>query len=263
MPKPEGPTAMFDRWRGLLLVLGLGVSTLVAAEDRPAVFAAASLTGVLERIGEAYARGGAARPRFSFAATSALARQIEAGADADVFISADEAWMDYLLERRLVARPSPPVARNRLVLIAPSDSPLAPFRLAAGADFSGLLGGGRLALGDPAHVPAGRYARAALDALGAWSAVEKSLLPLDNVRVVLTVVGLGEAPLGIVYATDAAGDARTKVLAEFPPDSHPPIAYPAARVLRGRAAVADAFIDYLRSDAARAILREAGFGLPE
>lgn len=255
---------MRERLCGLLLtVLLVAGGGPARAEERLMVFAAASLGDVLERIGADFAQRGAARPRFSFAATSALARQIEAGAAADVFVSADEAWMDYLAERGLVELPPVPIARNRLVVIAPASSALTPFHLSAATNLGAMLAGGRLALGDPAHVPAGRYAHAALVALGLWPRVADSILPLDNVRVALAVVGLGEAPLGIVYATDTAGDARTKVLAEVPPGTHPPIVYPAARVLRSRARDAAAFVDYLRSAPARKILRESGFGLPD
>lgn len=229
------------------------------------VFAAASLQDALRAI-EPLWRGQAAHPplRFSFAASSALARQIEQGAPADLFASADEAWMDHLQTRGLIladARRS--LVGNSLVLVGPADRPpTEELRLRpGGTDLGALLGGrGRIAVGDPAHVPAGRYARAALAWLGQWDALEPRLARADNVRAALLLVERGEAPLGIVYATDALALPRLRVLATFPEESHPAITYPFA--VTRRAAQPDgarALLGFLAGAEAAAVWRRFGF----
>ena len=227
-------------------------------QDELLVFAAASLTEVLGEIGTVYQADTGKPVKFSFAASSALARQIEAGAQADLFVSADLEWMDYLAERKLIATESRRnVAGNRLVLIAPADSS-SRIDLVAGLDLRGALGVGRLALADPDIVPAGRYARAALQALRGWSFVSGRLARAENVRVALAYVATGEAPLGIVYETDARIEPRIRVIGVFPVTSHPAIRYPAA-MTRGAGSDARAFLEFLGSPKARAALARHGF----
>jgi molybdate transport system substrate-binding protein len=223
------------------------------------VFAAASLTDVLSAIGADFAATGQPAPVFNFAASSDLARQIEQGAEADVFFSADEAWMDYLAERNLIDPASrASLLANTLVLIAPADR-LFTFEPVQGADLRAALNGGKLAIANPDGVPAGRYAKEALTSIGAWAALETEAARAESVRAALRFVETGEAAAGIVYATDAkaAGDSVV-VVATFPASSHTPITYPVARVA-GRDGDAP-FLDYLASAPARAAFAAAGFG---
>jgi molybdate transport system substrate-binding protein len=222
------------------------------------VFAAASLKNALDEVNLAYgAHGGPARA--SYASSSVIARQIEAGAPADVFISADTDWMDELAKRGLIAAGSRrDLLTNRLVLIAPKDSPVR-LKIAPGMDLAAALGGGRLAIGGP-DVPAGRYAEAALEALGVWPSVKDHLAPGENVRATLAFVARGEAPLGIVYETDAEIEPAVRVVGVFPASSHPPIVYPAALVATSRNPAASAYLAFLRSPRAGAIFRRYGFG---
>ena len=195
------------------------------------VFAAASLADALQAAGRTFAEKTGGTVRFSFASSSTLARQIAAGAPADIFISASEAWMDDLAKRGVIEsafRISP--IGNNLVLIAPANSGLNAASIDASLDIAGLLGDGRLAVGDPAHVPAGIYARQALEYLNLWPAVERRLAPAGNVRAALALVERGEVSLGIVYGTDARLSRRVTVLGAFPAGSHPPIVYPFAIV---------------------------------
>ena len=227
-------------------------------KDGLLVFAAASLTDVLGEIGKVYESTTGKRVKFSFAASSALARQIEAGARADVFVSADLEWMDYLADRKLIAADSRRnVAGNRLVLIAPADS-TARIELTDGLDLRGTLGERRLAIADPDIVPAGRYAKAALEALHGWSGVSDRLARAENVRVALAYVATGEAPLGIVYETDARVEPRVRIVGTFPAESHPEIRYPAALVSVARVD-ARGFLDFLGSSQARAAFARHGF----
>jgi molybdate transport system substrate-binding protein len=252
---------MVRRWL-LLICLLLAASRAAAAEDALTVFAAASLTTVLEEVGVAFTADTSIPVRFSFAASSALARQIESGAPADVFMSADQEWMDYLQQRGLIAPASrADIVGNSLVLIAPADSAVS-VRIGAGMDLGRTLGPrGRLATGDPASVPVGRYARAALVRLGAWNAVGSRLVAADNVRTALNFVARGEAPLGIVYATDALSEPRVRVLDVFPADSHEPITYPAAATIRGDARAAS-FVQFLNGGTAGKAFESAGFRRP-
>ncbi|MCA3248411.1 MAG: molybdate ABC transporter substrate-binding protein [Azospirillum sp.] len=243
-----------------VLAVCLSCATHVRAQTpQITVYAAASLAGAFEAMVEPLRAQGIS-PRFSFAASSTLARQIEQGALADVFASADEEWMDHLGARGLVAPGTRRVfAGNRLVLIAPADRPRAA-DIGPATDFAALLGpGGRLAVGDPAHVPAGRYARQAFEALGRWSDLRGRIAAADNVRAALALVERGEAPLGVVYATDARASARVAVVGIFPADLHPPIVYPAAIVARRDAPAARAFLAYLESADGKAVLRRFGF----
>ncbi len=205
---------------------------------------------------------GAAPLRFSFAASSALARQIEQGAPADFFASADEAWMDYLEQRGLIA-PGTRISllTNGLVLVAPADGAATVQLTRGGTDLRALLGDrGRIALADPAHVPAGRYAQAALTWLGQWDALAPRLARADNVRAALLLVERGEAPLGIVYASDALAAPGVRVLAPFPAESHPPITYPFALTSRAAGhAQPRALLSFLASTDSAAIWRRFGF----
>ncbi len=219
------------------------------------VFAAASLTDVLGEIGGRFEETQGTPVRFSFAASSTLARQIEAGAPADMVALASTDWAAYLAERGLIGEPVSP-ASNRLVLIAPSGT-VAPERPLSAEGLEALLGKeGRMAIGDPAHVPAGIDAKAALDTLGLWDVAAPRLAGADNVRAALALVARGEAALGIVYATDAA-IADVAVLAEIPGSAHAPIVYPFATVTDGSAA--RAFLTFVTGDVARGIFRDHGF----
>jgi molybdate transport system substrate-binding protein len=232
-----------------------------AAPAEVTVFAAASLTDVLQEIGAAFRDDTGIALRFSFAASSALARQVESGAPAGVFVSADVEWMDYLADRGAIDTATRrDVAGNALVLVAPADSAVR-LEIAPRFALAAALQGGRLAVGDPASVPAGRYARAALTALDVWSAVEPRLAPAENVRAALALVSRGEAPLGIVYRTDAKVDPGVRVVGEFPAGTHAAIVYPAARVA-GASAGAEAFVEYLAGAKARAIFVRHGFKAP-
>lgn len=223
-----------------------------------AVFAAASLSDVLQGVGKSYQQKTGHTAAFSFAASSALARQIEASPGADVFISADTDWMDYLDKKGLVQHGTrSDLLGNHLVLIAPANSNLS-LKIVSGFDLKGALGGGRLAIADPASVPAGKYGKAALTALGVWDSVSAQLAPAENVRVALAYVARGEAPIGIVYRTDALADPRVKIIATFDDTTHAPIVYPAALTKEAKP-LAKEFLDYLKQPQARAAFEKAGF----
>ena len=223
------------------------------------VFAASSLTDVLNDIAAAYERETGVHVALSYAASSALARQIEAGAPADVFFSADTDWMDYLLSHDLIQRQSRcDIVGNRLVLIAPAGSTVS-LRIGPGFALASALGTGHLATGDPDSVPVGRYAKAALTNLGVWSQVQGRIVRAENVRAALELVARMEAPLGIVYRTDALIEKRVRIVAEFPASSHPPIIYPAALTRTARP-IAGKFLEYLQSKAALAVFERYGFG---
>jgi molybdate transport system substrate-binding protein len=222
------------------------------------VFAAASLTDVLGDLSKAFEQQGGVPVRLSFAASSVLARQIEAGGKADVFICADQEWMDYLQQRNLVDRSSRrDLAGNRLVLIAPVDSKL-DLRIAPGFPLFAALRGGRLSTGDPDTVPVGRYARSALIALGVWDQVHDRLSPADNVRSAMMFVARGEAPLGIVYTTDALLDPEVRVVDTFPANTHAPITYPGAVTIRSNN-YAVAFLEFLSRPESLDTWRRFGF----
>ncbi|QJE72081.1 molybdate ABC transporter substrate-binding protein [Aerophototrophica crusticola] len=248
-----------------LLALGLAGGPPALAQAPPAdqtvVFAAASLRNALDGIARQYQGETGKAVAISYAASSALARQIEAAAPAHIFIAADLDWMDYLEGKGLLAPGSRrTLLGNRLVLVAPKDSTAA-VALGPGLDLTPVLGrDGRLALGDPASVPAGKYARAALEKLGAWDTVKGRLAPAENVRAALLLVSRGEAPAGIVYATDARADPSLKVLGTFPADSHPAILYPAALTAAGgKSADAAAFLAYLAGPKAKPLFEKEGF----
>ncbi len=232
-----------------------------AAAEAVTVFAAASLTDALEEIAGHYRAKTGAAVRFSFASSSTLARQIEAGAPVQIFASANERWMDHLAESALIeagTRASP--IGNRLVLIAPAASPQGEVEITKALDLEGLLGpGARLAVGDPEHVPAGLYARQALERLGLWAQMEPRLARADNTRAALALVARGEAPLGIVYATDAAISDSVRVIGAFPAGSHTPITYPFAIVQDAATAEVRALFAFITGAPGRAVSRAHGF----
>jgi molybdate transport system substrate-binding protein len=243
----------------LAAVALLGLAPAARAES-PAllVFGAASLTNALEEIGPLFTLETGQAVKFSFAASSALARQIEAGARADVFLSADLVWMDYAESRGRIERATRRnLLGNRLVLIAPAASD-ATLTIAPGFALAAALGKGRLATGDPDYVPVGRYARSALTRLGVWNDVADRLVRADSVRTALAYVARGEAPLGVVYETDARLEPGVRVIGIFPADSHAPITYPVA-VVRGAREGAAQFAAFLSSAAARAVFEKLGF----
>jgi molybdate transport system substrate-binding protein len=228
------------------------------------VFAAASLKNAFDDINTAFANSSGSKVVASYAASSALMKQIEQGAPADVFVSADIDWVDYGERNRLLrADTRVNLLSNRLVLIAPNTSSIGSLTLAPGLDLAGLAGQGRIVTGDVRSVPAGKYAKAALEKLGMWPAVEKKLAMTENVRVALTLVARGEAPLGIVYETDAKVAPGVRVLGVFPSDTHPAIIYPAALTASAKPEAAQ-YLAFLRSPAAKAIFESYGFSfLPQ
>jgi molybdate transport system substrate-binding protein len=222
------------------------------------VFAAASLTDVFKHVGDVYQRQTGHTVAFSFAASSALARQIEASSGADIFVSADVDWMDYLDKRGLIDHASRvDLLGNRLVLIAPANTAVT-LAIRPRFDLAGALGKGRLSLADPASVPAGKYAKAALTNLGVWDSVSGKIAPAEDVRVALAYVARGEAPLGIVYATDAKMEPRVRIVGSFPDRSSPLIVYPAA-LTKDAKPQARGFLAFLASPAAAVIFARAGF----
>jgi molybdate transport system substrate-binding protein len=254
---------MFARISAFAAVLALLVlAPPVPAQDKSIiVFAAASMRDVTREIGAMFTADTGVKVVPSFAASSALARQIESGAPADVFISADISWMDYLQDRNHIDKSTRfDLARNRLVLIAPGDSAIENVTIGPGFDLAVLAGDGRIATGDVKSVPAGRYARAALENLGAWTAAEGKLAMAENVRAALVLVARGEAVLGIVYETDAKVEPGVKIVGHFPQTSHPPIVYPAAATAKAKPEAAE-FLAVLRSPRAKAVLERYGFTL--
>jgi molybdate transport system substrate-binding protein len=250
---------MLSVWLALSALI-VGLPSWSADLDKPAivVFGAASLTNVLQELGDGFTKQSSIPVKFSFAASSTLARQIESGAPADVFFSADLEWMDYLQSRNLIQRESRQDALgNRLVLIAPADSTVKlkiepHFRLAA------ILVKGRLATGDPDSVPVGRYAQSALTKLGVWKDVADRLIRADSVRSAMAFVDRGEAPLGIVYETDALIDKKVRVVDVFPDDTHQPIVYPIALTSVAKTDAAK-FVAYIRGPAGDVAFKAYGF----
>jgi molybdate transport system substrate-binding protein len=248
--------------RAVLSLLAWGATGLacsVAAANPPVlVFAAASLKNALDPIAAKWRAEAGKKVAIAYAASSTLAKQIENGAPADLFISADLDWMKYLQQRQLID----PATRvdllgNALVLVASKDNTVST-TIATGFPLADLLGGGRLAMADPGGVPAGRYAKAALSTLGVWPAVVGRIAAAENVRAALLLVARGEAPLGIVYRTDAAVEPGVKIIGTFPPHSHPPIVYPMA-LTRTAGPDAPAFSSYLRGAVARTAFEAQGF----
>ena len=246
----------------LALAVALLASTGAFAADSRSkpltVLGAASLTNVLGELGNEFTKTEGIPVRFSFASSSTLARQIESGARADVFVSADQEWMDYLERRGLIQkRTRHDLLGNRLALIAPADSTI-DLKIERGFALAAALGGGRLSTGDPDNVPVGRYARSALMSLGVWKEVADRLVRAEDVRTALAFVARGEAPLGIVYATDARLEKKVRLVGLFPADSHPRITYPMA-LTTDAGPDAARFAEFLKSAASRAVFERFGF----
>ena len=231
------------------------------AQQSVTVFAAASLKNALDDVDAAFTKANGAKVTASYEASSALAKQIEAGAPADVFISADLRWMDYVAERKLIRPDSRTnLLGNRLVLIAPKDAKLDNVVIGPGFDIARLAGDGRIAVADVKAVPAGLYAKAALEKLGARGAAEPKLAQAENVRATLAFVARGETPLGIVYATDAQIEPKVKIVGSFPDGSYPPVTYPVAAIADAKnKEAATRYLAFLHSTAAKAIFEKYGF----
>ncbi|MBS0535066.1 MAG: molybdate ABC transporter substrate-binding protein [Proteobacteria bacterium] len=247
-------------------------AALVAAAAPPAhaqgqssetlvVFAAASMKNALDDANAAFTRASSVKVTTSYAASSALAKQMESGAPADVFISADLNWMDYVAKKNLIKADSRyNLLGNKLVLITGKDSKLANVKIEPGFDIAALAGDGRIAVADVKAVPAGLYAKAALEKLGAWAKAEPKLAMAENVRATLAFVARGETPIGIVYETDAKVEPNVKIVATFPDGSYPPVTYPVAATSNAKADAAK-YLAFLRGDAARAIFEKYGFSV--
>lgn len=243
----------------LSILLGPNHTPAIAQDKSLTVFAAASMKNALDDIGAAYAATTGVRIVASYAASSALAKQIEQGAPADIFASADTDWMDYAAGKKTISEPSRVnLLGNSLVLIAPKDSKLDKVAIGPGFDLSKLAGDGRIATGDVKAVPSGKYARAALEKLGAWRAAEPKFAMAESVRAALALVARGEAPLGIVYSTDAKIEPGVRIVGTFPADSHPAIIYPVAATATAKPEAA-AYLTFLRSSAAKTIFEKYGF----
>ena len=232
----------------------------LADEGKITVFAAASLTNAMQDIATQYKKEKNVDVVSSFASSSTLARQIEAGAPADLFISADQKWMDYAAEKKSIdAATRETLLGNSLVVVAPTNSKQDDIAINKQTDWTRLLNGGRLAVGDPEHVPAGIYAKEALQKLGAWDTLSPELAPAEDVRGALALVERSEAPLGIVYGSDAVASKGVKVVGTFPEDSHKKVEYPLAIVDGHNSATVSAFYDYLKGPEASAIFKRYGF----
>jgi molybdate transport system substrate-binding protein len=247
----------------LLLPIALGMmgppSFAQAQQKTIAVFAAASLKNALDDVNAAFTKATGIKVVASYAASSALMKQIENGAPADVFASADLDWMDYGARNKLIKDDTRVnLLGNRLVLIAPKDSKLGNVIIAPGFDLAKLAGEGRIVTGDVRAVPVGKYAKAALEKLGAWAAAEPKFAMTENVRAALTLVARGEAALGIVYETDAKVEPNVKIIGAFGADSHPPIVYPVALTVNAKPD-AGQYLAFLRSQAAKAVFETYGF----
>lgn len=244
------------------LVLAMAFAVPASAQPRAdvTIYAAASLRDALDELAREYERQGRGKAAISYAGSPMLARQIEKGAPADIFISADTDWMDYLAKLgriRIETRVS--LLTNRLVLITPAGTQTT-LRIGPRFPLAELLGDRRLAMADPDSVPAGKYGRAALEALGVWNEVAPKIARAENVRAALALVARAETPFGIVYRTDALAEPRVRMVGEFPASLHPPIVYPAAVVPTGRSKIAYEYLRYLRSQAAMAVWQRHGFG---
>ena len=233
----------------------LSLAAPAAAQEKVTVFAAASMKNALDNANKAWGK----EVTVSYAASSALAKQIEGGAPADIFISADLDWMKYVSDKKLVKEGTKTNwLGNRIVIVAAKDN-AKPIDIKQGFDLAGLLKGGKLAMGEPNAVPAGKYGKAALEKLGVWASVEKSVASAESVRAALALVSRGEAPYGIVYATDAAADPGVVVVGKFPEDTHPPIIYPIAVLSESKAKDAAAYLEFLKSAKAAPFFEKEGF----
>ena len=248
----------------LALGLAAGLSALIGApvlaQDKTiTVFAAASMKNALDDINAAFLKASGNKVVTSYAASSALAKQLEQGAPADVFASADLDWMDYSAQKKTIKEDTRVnLLGNRLVLIAPKDSKIDSVAIAQGFDLAKLIGDGRIATGEVNSVPVGKYAKGALEKLGIWTSVEKKFAMADNVRAALALVARGEAVLGIVYETDAKVEPGVKIVGAFPADSHPAIVYPVAATVTAKPEVT-AYLAFLRSNTAKVVFEQYGF----
>ena len=244
----------------LLPLLAVFITSPSRAQDKIiTIFAAASMKNAVDDINSAFTKATGIKAVASYAASSALARQIEQAAPADVFASADIDWMDYVAQKKLIKDDTRVnLLGNRLVLIAPKDSKIGEVKIGQGFDLAKLAGDGRIATGDVRAVPVGKYAKAALEKLGAWSGAEMKFAMAENVRAALVLVGRGEASLGIVYETDARIEKSVKIVGHFPEDSHPPITYPVALTVNAKPEAAR-YLAFLRSAAAKAVFEAYGF----
>ena len=242
-------------------LLSSGVSSVHSASDaKLLVFAAASTTNAVTDVNDLFSASGKGEATASFASSSTLAKQIAQGAPAGVFLSANQKWMDYLEKKGFIIKETRfDLLKNRLVLIAPIDRDVPTVEIKPGFDLKGLLDQGRLAMGDPTHVPAGMYARQALESLGIWKGLESRVAAAAHVRAALALVERGEAPLGIVYATDAGISDKVKVVGTFPESTHPPIVYPVAAVAGTDAPLAEAYLEFLKSPKASEVFIKYGF----
>ena len=235
------------------------MSTSSFAAEKINVFAAASLKNALDAVSTSWKADTAKEATLTYAASNALAKQIEAGAPADIFVSADLTWMKYLGDKGLIAKGSDvQLLGNQIVLVAAKDSKI-DLKVESGFKLADAVGSGKLAMANVDSVPAGKYGKAALEKLGVWASVEGKVAQTENVRAALKLVDLGEAPLGIVYATDAKADAAVKVVGTFPADSHPSIIYPAGVIAASKNPDAAEFLKFLQSDKAKAIFEAQGF----
>lgn len=251
---------MFARLLAILSLFAFcGTPQLAVAQDTLTVFAAASMKNALDDTNAAFTKATGIKVVASYAASSALAKQIESGAPADVFVSADLQWMDFVAQKNLI-KPDSRVnlLGNKLVLIAPLDSKLDKVTIGQGFDIAKLAGDGRIAVADVKAVPAGLYAKAALEKLGGWAAAEPKLAMAENVRATLSFVARGETPIGIVYATDAKVEPKVKIVGVFPDGSHPPIVYPVAATAIAKADAVK-YLAFLRTPDAKAIFEKYGF----
>jgi molybdate transport system substrate-binding protein len=244
---------------GLVILWGAAQSPALAEDKILTVFAAASMKNALDDIDAAFTAKTGVKVNASYAASSQLAKQIEQGAPADIFVSADTDWMDYAIGKKTINESTRVnLLGNSIVLIAPKDSKIDNVTISQGFDLAKLAGDGKIATGDVKSVPVGKYAKAALEKLGAWSAAEPKFAMAESVRAALTLVARGEAALGIVYSTDAKVEPGVKIIGTFPADSHPPIIYPVAATSTAKPE-ANAYLDYLRSSAAKTVLEKYGF----
>jgi len=245
----------FVVWQSVRL-LGVGAATAPTEDKTITVFAAASLTNALDDVDTAFTKQTGIKVVVSYGASSALAKQIEQGAPADVFASADLQWMDYGVQKKADTRVN--LLGNKLVLIAAKDAKIDHVTIGPDFDLAKLAGDGRVATGDVREVPVGLYAKAALERLGAWAAVEPKIAPAENVRLALSMVARGEAPLGIVYETDAKIEPAVKIIGVFPDNTHDPIIYPVA--LRGNAKPdAVQYFSFLQTQTAKSVFEKYGF----
>ena len=242
-----------------IVLAGASLSPAAAEGKSITVFAAASMKNALDEVDAAYTAKTGVKITASYAASSALAKQIEHGAPADVFVSADTDWMDYAISRKTINEPSRVnLLGNSIVLIAPKDSKIDNVTITQGFDLARLAGDGKIATGDVKAVPVGKYAKAALTSLGAWQAAEPKFAMAESVRAALTLVVRGEANLGIVYSTDAKVEPGVKIVGTFPAESHPAIIYPVAATTNAKDGTDD-YLAFLRSSAAKTILEKYGF----